>query len=66
VTPCPWCGADFKPVAKMVFRNVETYGTPAVSIAKCCGKAVIVSRVVTYRLSPSNQTPDDWGNQVKQ
>ena len=62
---CPHCNKELK-IDSCVYNNVETYGKSALAISKCCGRAVMVSRVVNFGISAYNgeRTEDDWGNSI--
>ncbi|WPJ50223.1 hypothetical protein RCIP0023_00181 [Klebsiella phage RCIP0023] len=64
---CPHCNTELK-IDYCVYMNVETYGKSALATSKCCGRAVVVSRVVNFGISAYNgeRTEDDWGNCILQ
>jgi hypothetical protein len=63
---CPHCGKEAK-IESVVFYNVEAYGKSATGRTDCCGKGVLVSRVVSFKLAKpyKQEDTDDWGNKLE-
>ena len=61
---CPWCFAEFVPVAQSALFNVEQYGNSVTSVAQCCGNVVRIGRIIKYDLQQSGMRVDDWGNKA--
>lgn len=64
MSECPHCGKEVEIPARAL-TNVETYGNVLSSITECCGKIVQIGRVVSFRITPSDKTEDDWGYKAK-
>lgn len=62
---CPHCEKklDIEPT---VYRNVETYGKMAIAATNCCGRGVLVSSTVNFRVAKyhGTETTDDWGRDI--
>lgn len=54
-------------IDEAVFRNVETYGRPALVSTKCCKNGIVISRNVSFSVSRycGERTEDDWGSEIK-
>lgn len=64
---CPHCQHELKLAPNNAFRNAEIYGTTNKVYTLCCNKLVTISRVISFKVNKSSETPDqdDWGNKQK-
>lgn len=63
---CPHCKQELELPSRAV-HNVTSYGDPCVTITECCGHAVRMERVVSFRIAPymGSNSRDDWGQRIK-
>ena len=59
---CPHCGDTLKIPAR-AYINCDSYGTSATVATECCGNAVRMVPVRSYRIEAyeGRETEDDWG-----
>lgn len=64
---CPHCNEEISFDAP-ILRNVECFGETQLGKTICCGKAVNVELVKSFRFSKyiGNKEEDNWGNKFKQ
>ena len=60
---CPHCNKKLV-IPEVVYNNVECYGQSQRIKTGCCGKIVIISRVVAFEVFKSDAKEDNWGNTV--
>lgn len=62
---CPWCDKTFTCIDAAQF-NADTYSKPVKVRADCCGNAVQIVPIRTFRLVPrSDVETDDWGQSIQ-
>ncbi len=63
---CPHCGKQVQ-IPDNVYRNVDTYGQPALTRTDCCGKGVWLTQRRTYevRFDDTFRPVDNWGKELK-
>ena len=62
MTCCPHCNSEFSTDTLAAYGNIDSYHSPVVAKAKCCGRAVRMVPVTSVRLEFSAARKDDWGN----
>ena len=67
MTNCPYCSSKLH-IDPVVFINIRSYGKPAFIAASCCKKGLVVDVERTiFSINPafrSEETEDDWGDQI--
>jgi hypothetical protein len=73
---CPHCQEELS-VPENAVTSMQTYGSGCRTVTECCGHAVLLAPVFTYRAQPSLSWPtartddgdvlyeDDWGRPYK-
>ncbi len=62
MSKCPHCGEELQ-IPNRAYFNCDQYGKSAVVATECCGGAIHMTPVRSYRFEPyaGRETEDDWG-----
>lgn len=62
---CPACQKEAR-IPEVALYNADAYSKACTIRADCCGAAIRVTPIRSYRLDSTNGVSgDDWGNKVK-
>lgn len=62
MTTCPHCKQELR-IPGCAYFNCDQYGTSATVTTECCGHAVSIQPIRSYRIEAyeGRDTEDDWG-----
>lgn len=67
MSECPHCGALDVQIPMRAWNNADTYQKTVVTVTECCGYAVDLTPIRSWRVSAhvSDREEDDWCERIK-